>query len=100
MVGYLTEVFLELHAVVDHGSNLKEIEFSAAVGVDIACEFYLNGALHGFLSHLEYVSEYFWQGPDSVLEDAGKGDYLAVAAFVVAVVDALVYGVVGGTDPL
>ena len=100
MVGYLAEVFLELHAIVDHGSNLQEVELAAAVGVYVAGKLYLDGALHGFLTHLEYELEELWERPYSVLEDAGKGYNLAVAAFVVAVVDTLVYGVVGGADPL
>ena len=98
-VGYEGEVFVKLHGVIDHRTYLKEVEFSAFTGGEVDGKFDFDGACHFLLSVEEYLAEGLGKRDDVVLEHSGKADDLAVLTFVVAVVDALVVGVEGGTDP-
>ena len=100
VVGDGGEVFVELHAVVHHGAYLQEAELAGAVGMEVDGKLYLDGAFHLLLSVLQDLLHQLGQGEDAVLQDARKGDDLAVAPFVEAIVDALVHGVVGGAYPL
>ena len=99
VVGNLCEVLVQFHAVVHHGAYLQQVELACLVGVQIGCKLNLHGPSHLFLAVLEHFAHQFGEREHTVLEYAGKGDDLAVAPFVVAVVDALVDGVVGAAYP-
>ena len=60
----------------------------------------LDGAFHLVLSILQHLAHQFGQRKDVTLQDTCKRDDLAVASLVETIVNALVNGVVGGTNPL
>ena len=59
---------------------------------------YLYRSLHLFLSVSQYLLHEFWQRKDTILQYTSKGDDLAVASFVIAVADDLVFRIVGRAD--
>ncbi len=99
-VGHLGEVFVDVHAVVHHGTYLQQVELAGLVGVEVHGKLYLHRALHLALTVLEHLAHEFGKWEHPVLEHAREGEYLAVAPLIEAIVDALVIGVVGGAYPL
>ena len=100
LVGNQGEVFVEFHAVVYHRTYLQEAELASSVAMKVDGELNLDGSLHLFLAILKDLLHQLRQREYVVLKDASKGDNLAIATFVEAVVDTLVHRVVGRANPL
>ena len=100
LIGYLSNIFVQLHLVIDHRTNLQEIELTRAVVVQVDGKLNLHGSCHLLLPIAEHLLQEFGQRENSVLQHAREGDNLSVLPFVVTIVDALVVGVEGGDYPL
>ena len=87
-VGNLGEVFVELHVVIDHWTNLEQIEGARFARGEIDGKFDFDRSAHLLLSVLQHLLHEFGEGEEPVVEHSGKADDLAVAALVIAIVDA------------
>ena len=72
LVGNLNDVFIQLHLVIDHRTDLQQIKVPTSVIVQVDSKLDFHGTRHFFLSIIQHLPKQFGEREHPVLQHARK----------------------------